>query len=170
MFQDEARFGRITDPRRCWAPYPVRPLCKAMLTREYTYAYAAVSITDGALDTLILPAANTACMQLFLTEIAARHPNDRIVMIADGAGWHRSTQLAIPDNMYFLKLPPYSPELNPVENLWDELREKFFGNLVFNSIQSLEAHLETSLHKFESETEKVQSIVQWPWIINSLLK
>jgi transposase len=110
----------------------MRPLCKAMITREYTYAYAAVSVTDGVLDTLILPTANTIGMQLFLTEVATRHPNDRIVMIADGAGWHQSTQLTLPNNLYLLKLPPYSPELNPVENLWDELREKSFGNLVFD--------------------------------------
>jgi transposase len=169
MFQDEARFGRITDPRRCWAPYPLRPLCKAMLTREYTYTYAAVSVTDGVLDTLILPTANTACMQIFLTEVAARHPNDRIVMVADGAGWHRSAQLKLPDNLFLLKLPPYSPELNPVENLWDELREKSFGNLVFDSMQSLETHLEASLKNFELDTDRVKSIVSWPWIINSLL-
>jgi hypothetical protein len=169
MFQDEARFGRITDPRRCWAPYPMRPICKAMLTREYTYAYAAVSVTDGALDTLILPAANTACMQLFLTEVATRHPNDRIVMVADGAGWHQSTQLTLPDNLFLLKLPPYSPELNPVENLWDELREKSFGNLVFDSMTSLETHLEAALKNFELDIDRVKSIVSWPWIINALL-
>ena len=90
MFQDEARFGRITDPSRCWAPFPTRPVCKAMPIREYTYTYAAVSIADGRLDTLILPSANTACMQIFLDEIAVRFPGERIVMVADGAGWHRS--------------------------------------------------------------------------------
>jgi transposase len=169
MFQDEARFGRITDPRRCWAASPMRPLCKTMLTREYTYAYAAVSVTDGVLDTLILPSANTACMQLFLIEVAARHPYDRIVMVVDGAGCHQSKQLTLPDNIYLLKLPPYSPELNPVENLWDELREKSFGNLVFDSMSSLENHLEAALKNFELDLDRVKSIVSWSWIINSLL-
>ena len=70
MFQDEARFGRISDTRRCWCPKPVRPLCQAMVTQEYTYAYAAVSVTDGVLDSLILPHVNGACMQLFLDEVA----------------------------------------------------------------------------------------------------
>jgi len=142
MFQDEARFGRITDPRRCWAPFPMRPLCKAMLTREYLYAYAAVSVADGKLDTLILPTANTACMQIFLNEVASRYPEERIVMVADGAGWHRSHELVPPANLRLLKLPPYSPELNPVEHLWDDLREKSFHNRVFNSIGALELHLE----------------------------
>ena len=61
MFQDEARFGRINDVRRCWAPRPVRPLCQAMLTHEYTYAYAAVDVVSGELDSLILPQVNTHC-------------------------------------------------------------------------------------------------------------
>ena len=66
MFQDEARFGRINDVRRCWAPRPIRPLCQAMLTHEYTYAYAAIEPITGTMDALILPQVNTHCMQLFL--------------------------------------------------------------------------------------------------------
>ncbi len=58
MFQDEARFGRVSDTRRCWCPKPIRPLCQAMITRQYVYAYAAVSVANGELDTLILPQVN----------------------------------------------------------------------------------------------------------------
>ena len=68
MFQDEARFGRINHVRRCWAPWPVRPLCRAMLTHQYTYAYGAVDVVSGELDSLILPHVNTDCMQIFLKE------------------------------------------------------------------------------------------------------
>ncbi len=168
MFQDEARFGRITDPRRCWAPFPLRPMCQAMLSREYIYAYAAVSVCDGKLDTLILPTVNTACMQIFLDEVASRYREERIVMVVDCAGWHRSAALNIPSNIVLMKLPPYSPELNPVEHLWDDLREKSFGNLIFDSMKTLEKHLATALKKFEMEAERVKSIVAWPWIINAL--
>ncbi len=62
MFQDEARFGRISDCRRCWCKKPQRPLVKAMLTHPYTYVYAAVSPGDGVLDSLVLPHVNTVCM------------------------------------------------------------------------------------------------------------
>ncbi|MFD2378564.1 IS630 family transposase [Ottowia pentelensis] len=106
MFQDEARFGRINDVRRCWAPKPVRPLCQAMLTHEYTYAYAAVDVASGQLDSLILPHVNTECMQLFLDEVSERHPHERIVMVLDGAGWHASGELHPPANMRLLSLPP----------------------------------------------------------------
>ena len=168
MFQDEARFGRIADVRRCWCPKPRRPICQAMMIQEYTYAYAAVSVLDGHLDSLILPWVNGVCMQRFLDEIAARHPSDRIVMVLDGAGWHQSKALTIPANLRLLPLSPYSPELNPVEHLWDELREKCFHNSAFDSLTALEDHLEISLRVLENDHDRVRSIVAWPWIINSL--
>ena len=157
MFQDEARFGRINDVRRCWAPKPIRPLCQAMLTHEYTYAYAAVDVARGELDTLILPHVNTDCMQVFLHEVARRHASEQIVMVLDGAGWHHSLALRVPANMHLLSLPPYAPELNPVEHLWDELREKYFHNRVFDSLDALKDHLVSSLRTTEQATEKVRS-------------
>jgi len=169
MFQDEARFGRISDTRRCWCPKPNRPVCQAMVTHEYTYAYAAVSVADGGLDSLILPHVNGACMQVFLDEVAARHPHERIVMVLDGAGWHASNSLELPANLRLLTLPPYAPELNPVEHLWDELREKWFHNRVFDSHEALADHLETALLSMEKDPERVHSIVAWPWIIKALM-
>ncbi len=168
MFQDEARFGRISDTRRCWCPKPVRPICQAMVTQEYTYAYGAVSVTDGQLDTLILPHVNGPCMQLFLDEVAQRHPDDRIVMVLDGAGWHQSGSLSLSPNLRLLKLPPYSPELNPVEHLWDELREKSFHNRVFDSIDALEDHLVAALRDREHSPDRVKHIAGWDWIINAV--
>lgn len=168
MFQDEARFGRIADVRHCWCPKPIRPICQAMVIQEYSYAYAAVSVLDGKLDTLILPRVNGACMQVFLDEVARRHPKERIVMVLDGAGWHQSGHLNLPDNLRLLPLPPYSPELNPVEHLWDELREKAFLNRVFDTIDALEDHLEANLRTLENDPGRVRSITAWPWIIDSL--
>lgn len=168
MFQDEARFGRINDVRRCWAPQPMRPLCTAMLTHEYTYAYAAVDVDTGELDTLILPSVNGECMQVFLDELARRHPFDHIVMILDGAGWHSSQALRIPSNIKLLPLPPYAPELNPVEHVWDELREKYFHNRAFASLSALEDHLEAALNEMEQDHARLKSIVHWPWIIDAL--
>ena len=166
MFQDEARFGRISDVRRCWCPKPLRPMVQAMVTQEYTYAYAALSPADGCMDSLVLPLVNGNCMQLFLDEVSARHPNDRIVMILDGAGWHKNKQLPPPPNMRLLFLPPYSPELNPVEHLWDDLREKFFHNRVFDSIDTLEDQLVSALLAYERDPQRVRSITAWDWIIH----
>ncbi len=168
MFQDEARFGRINDVRRCWAPRPIRPLCQAMLTHEYTYAYAAIEPITGTMDALILPQVNTHCMQIFLNEVSARHPEQNIVMVLDGAGWHSGKSLIAPTNMRLLPLPPYAPELNPVEHIWDELREKCFHNKVFNSLNALEDDLAMALLAMENTPEVVKSIAAWSWIIDVL--
>jgi transposase len=169
MFQDEARFGRIADTRRCWCQKPDRPLCPSMVSQEYTYAYGAVSIGDGQWDSLILPAVNTTCMQIFLNEVAERYPKDYIVMVLDGAGWHKSTGLHIPKNMQLLPLPSYSPELNPVENIWEGLREKNFHNRVFASIEAVELQLLSGLRRLEDNPEITKSISSWDWIINAIL-
>ena len=124
-------------------------------------AYAAVSVVTGELDTLILTQVNCHCMQLFLNEITSRHPNDRIILVLDGAGWHHSHTLKLPPNLRLLMLPPYSPELNPVENLWDELREKSCYNRVFDSLDPLENHLKAALRYMEKDRACVQSIVAW---------
>jgi transposase len=138
-----------------------------MVCQEYTYAYGAVSIKDGAWDSLVLPHANTICMQIFLDEISMRYPDERIVMILDNAGWHRSNDLHVPKNMKLLPLPPYSPELNPVENIWEELREKNFSNRVFASLDALESNLLHGLKHLEDTPEITRSIAAWPWLINA---
>jgi len=168
MFQDEARFGRISDSRRCWCKKPLRPLVKAMLTHEYVYAYAAVSPVDGRLDALVLPHVNAQCMQLFIDEVARRYPEDNLIMVLDGAGWHKAGSLRLPDNLRLHFLPPYSPELNPQEHIWDELREKHFHNRVFDSLNALEDQLVQALRVFEQDPLRMHSIAGWDWIINSL--
>jgi len=139
-----------------------------MVTQEYTYAYAAVSPLDGVLDTLILPSVNGACMQIFVDEVASRHAEANILMVVDGAGWHRSQDLKMPSNLRLHLLPAYAPELNPVEHLWDDLREKSFHNRVFDSIESLEAHLEQALADLEKSHKRTRGITGWPWIIKAL--
>jgi len=80
-------------------------------------------------------------------------------------GWHKARGLEIPENMRILHLPPYSPELNPVEHLWDDLREKEFPNKVFGTMEMLELTLMHGLAKMENSLERVKSITGWPWII-----
>ena len=168
MFQDEARFGRISDCCYCWCKKPLRPLVKAMLSHQYVYAYAAVSPQDGKLDSLVLPEVNGQWMQEFITEVAGRYPSENIVMVVDGAGWHKSKSFQMPANLKLLFLPPYSPELNPQEHIWDELREKCFHNKTFDSLDLLEDHLVESLKDLETQNVTVKSIAGWEWIINAI--
>lgn len=168
MFQDEARFGRISNLHSSWCPRPERPVCQVMLSQQYVYAYGAVSITDGKFESLILSGCNTEIMQIFLEEISSRHKDEKILMIMDGAGWHKSKRLTIPQNIMIQILPPYSPELNPTENIWEEIREKGFYNRFFPDLDSLEEHLLSELQRLENSPEITHSIVSWPWIINAI--
>jgi transposase len=166
MFEDEARFGRISDPRRCGAPPGVRPEVSTQLIREYEYAFAAVSPQDGLLDTLVLPTVNTEAMSIFLAEVSRRHAEEFIVMVLDGAGWHKARHLLVPATMRLLFLPPWSPQLNPVEHVWDEIREKWFGNRVFASLNAVEEQLITALKTLEEDAPRVASLTGFDWIKN----
>jgi transposase len=167
-FQDEARFGRITDPSLCWAPKGMRPLAPQQIVREYTYVYGVVFPKEGDFDGLILPTMDSESMSSFLQEVSKRHPNDYILMVMDGAGSHRGKKLEIPPTIEILHLPPYSPVLNPSENLWDEMREKFFGNQAFSSMDHVESRLSEAILSFESNKTLMKSISGWSWILNSL--
>jgi transposase len=166
MFQDEARFGRINQARRCWAPQGLRPEVSVQIVREYTYLFGATSPHDGVLDTLILPEVNAEAMSLFLAEVALRHSQDYILMVLDGAGWHRARDLVTPPNMRLVFLPPYSPELNPMEHVWEEIREKWFPNRVFNSLEAVEHRLVQAVRYLESQRQLVASITGFDWVVN----
>jgi transposase len=164
MFEDEARFGRMSEPQRCWAPAGVRPTVPAQIVREYEYAYAAVSPHDGVLDSLVLPKVNTEAMGLFLDEVAQRHADEFIVMVLDGAGWHRAKRLRVPPNLRLVPLPSWSPQLNPAEHVWDELREKHFANRRFASMDQLEEQLVAGLASLEADAPRMASLTGFGWI------
>lgn len=170
MFEDEARFGRMNEPHRCWAPAGVRPEVPTSIVREYEYAYAAVSPQDGVLDTLVLPEVNTEAMGMFLAEVAHRHADEFIVMALDGAGWHKAKRLPVPANMRLVPLPPWSPQLNPAEHIWDEVREKWFTNRLFPNMDTLEIQLVSGLAALENDTLRVASLCGFEWIKSVSLK
>lgn len=165
MFQDEARFGRINSPHKCWVQGE-RPVVYCQIVREYTYAYAAVCPFNGTMVSLILPVVSSAAMSIFLGEVANRNSDRTILMFMDQAGWHTAKDLKIPLNIILASLPAYSPELNPTEHIWDELREKYFHNYTFDSIQAVEDRLESGLRDIENDGELVQSTTGFNWIIS----
>lgn len=164
MFQDEARFGRIDDPSQCWAEPGCRPKAHKQIIREYTYLYGTFCPQDGAMDSFILPHMDTVCMNLFLEEISFRYPDELILMVTDGAPCHKGQELAVPDNMRLLFLPPYCPQLNPSENMWHEMREKCFGNISFSSMDQLEERLIAASLCYEKSPHTVKSITNWEWM------
>jgi transposase len=168
MFQDEARFGRLSQPQRCWAPAPLRPVVAQGVVREYTYAYVALAPEEGDLDWMVAPTMSTIDMGAFLRHVAERHRDRFVVLVVDGAPSHRATHLHVPANMALVRLPPYSPELNPTEHLWDEIREKHFANRVFDSMGAVITQALAALVQWETSPELVQSLAGWPWILQAL--
>lgn len=166
MFQDEARFGRMVRIRRCWSPRPYRPMVDNGYEREFVYVYGGVSPREGELDWMICPKMNTERMSQYLAQVAAAHPDEFIVMIVDGASSHVAKELVVPENIRLLRLPSYSPELNPQEHVWDEVREKDFPNRVFSDLASVRAQLERGLPKLAADHERLRSLTAWPWIVS----
>ena len=106
MFQDEARFGRLSDPRACWAPAPNRPTVNLALIRECRYEYAAVSPWDGGLDYMTSEKMNTDNMSRFLVQVSETHEQDFMVMVLDGASSHKCKELKVPDNIVLVSYRP----------------------------------------------------------------
>jgi transposase len=168
FFQDEARFGRICQMRRVWLPKGERALGKAQHIRQYTYVYSAIEPKTGQSVSLIMPYANTEWMTYFLEELSGRYSDETLVLVLDGASWHRSKGLQIPQNIKLISLPPYSPELNPLEQLWKGLRSRFFGNAVFETLEAVEDHLVNALRWVEDNTAWVNSFAYYPYIQHAI--
>lgn len=170
IFQDEARFGRMVRFRRCWAPVPLRPVVCNGYERKFTYVYGAVSPRAGQLDWSLNPQMNASQMNLFLAQVGTAHPEAFIVMVLDGASSHKAKALVVPENIRLVSLPPYSPELNPQEHVWDELREKAFPNRVLGEMDQVIADLRQGLGEMSADAERVRSLTAWPWIVSLNLK
>lgn len=169
MFQDEARFGRMVRIRRCWSPAPERPVVPNGYEREFVYVYGAVSPIEGEMDWMICREMNTDRMSSFLTQVSEAHPDDFILMVVDGASSHKSKDLHRPENIRLVALPPYAPELNPQEHVWDELREKEFPNRVFNELSAVVGQLEHGLPCLSADHAGLRSLTAWPWIVSLML-
>jgi hypothetical protein len=129
--------------------------------------YGAVTPEDGTRVYPIMPTSNTACFQAFLDVLSRKFARQDILLVLDGAPNHRSGQLVVPDNVSLLFLPPYSPELNPKENLWDEIREKIFKNYALKSIDHVRQKLRKAILYNEHNPDAVKSIASFPYIAKS---
>ena len=139
FFQDEARFGRIDNLSPCWVPNGGRTSVSKQTIREYSYAYLTVCPETGENYSLILPYVNMECMDIFMKGVSETFDNYRSIMVMDRAAWHSEKSTANRENVVPMFLPPYPPELNPVENVWHHIREDGgFKNTTFNSLKKME--------------------------------
>lgn len=138
----------------------VIPKVHQQLIREYTYAFSAICPETGKSHSLIMPRSDTETMNIFLESLSETMHRERIILCLDKAGWHTAKMLSIPENIILWHLPPYSPELNPVELFWRELRAKYFNNKTFNSLDDVDRHLEYAITDFTSNKKKMRKLTK----------
>ena len=164
-FEDEAFFGRMSNPVPCWAPKGVRPSLPLQRQRQYRNVFGAVCPFTGGVCKRVAQRNNTALMGEFLAELSASRPGAYMILFLDGAGWHKAQDLAIPANMRLEILPPYSPELNPAEALWKHIRTHYTHNQPWASLEDVDASLAVAFAALEASPETVKSFTHFDWIV-----
>jgi transposase len=158
-FQDEARIGQKNKLTRRWARRGTRPSAPKDQRTASAYIFGAICPRHAKAAGLVLPRCDTEAMNLHLAEIA-RHvaPGKHAVLVLDQAGWHTSPHLKVPDTITLVSLPAKCPELNPVENLWQFMRDNWLSNRVFSSYADI---LDHCCHAW-------RTLIDQPWRIISI--
>ena len=112
---------------------------------------------------LIMPYCNSDCMNIFLSHLSSKYPNDYILLVCDGAAWHKSKALKSFHNIELLYIPPYTPEMNPIEQIWKELRARGFHNEVFQTLAKVVERLCVTIRDLTADT--IRSITARDWIV-----
>jgi hypothetical protein len=169
-FQDgaEGPHARIGQKGRCahrWWLRGERPLGLCDRRFQSTYLFAAVCPATGADFALVMPKANTKAMIRFLDDFSKTlAPDVQVLLVMDQAGWHRAKDLVIPANITAVSLPPYSPELNPVERVWLHLRERFLSHRWLEDYDAIVQACCQAWNAMVADPERLRSITSYPWI------
>lgn len=164
-FEDEARFGQQGTLCRVWARRGSRPRGVKQTQYGYLYVMAAVCVRTGSTSGLIAPTLNVGVINVFLRQFSEELPAGvHAVLVWDGAGYHTSGKLVVPPNVSLIQLVPYSPELNPVENLWHYLRSHYWSLRVYANYEALEEAAMTAWRRVCLVPESVRSICSAPYV------
>lgn len=164
-FQDEARFGQQGSNSRLWADTGSRPQAPRQTEYDFVYLFGAVCPQTGDSNAWLMPSANTDAMNIQLRTLSAQlAPDVHALLVLDRASWHRSKALAVPANISVLTLPPRSPELNPVELVWHELRQRHLSNRVYADQQALDDAVATAWNTLAFDTERLRRLTSYSWL------
>ena len=167
-FQDEARVGQKSKITRRWAKRGTRPSAPRDQRTASAYIFGAICPAEGKGAGLVLPSCNSEAMALHLEEISlAVAPEAHALVLLDQAGWHVSKKLPVPGNITLIPLPPKSPELNPVENIWQFMRDNWLSNRVFKSYDDILDHCCFAWNKLIEMPWKIMSIGIREWAYRS---
>lgn len=164
-WQDEARVGQQGTLAYVWAEQGSRPRAPRDQRYKWAYLFGAVCPVRGTAAALVLPTVNIHAMNLHLAEIGRQvAEGHHAVVILDGAGWHQpGDKLVIPSNISLLHLPPYCPELNPVENIWQYLPQNFLSLRVFESYSAIVDACCQAWNRLADAPEIIRSIATRAW-------
>jgi len=154
LFFDESRFGTHSKIGCGWFERGTRPQVPLKVGYKNFYLYSGVDAKDGSNFNLILPKVDTDHMNVFLSKLSIEYPSEKIALIMDGAGWHKSKALKIPDNIVIFYLPPYSPELNPVERLWLYIKNHTLANKIYENLEDLELVICEFMQRLQNDVVK----------------
>ena len=163
-FADEARIGQKNKITRRWARRGTRPSAPHDQRTASAYIFGAICPEEGKGAALVLPSCNTEAMNLHLAEIATEvTPGAHAVVILDQAGWHLSNPLVVPANITLMPLPSKCPELNPVENVWQFMRDNWLSNRIFTSYDNLLDHCCYAWNRLIDQPWRIMSIGLRDW-------
>ena len=162
-FQDEARVGQQGTLTNVWAAKGSRPTAVKQTEYDWVYVFGAVNPATGESAAIITPTVNTDYMNAHLSAISQQVGDEaHAVLVLDNAGWHVAKSLKVPSNLTLLHLPPYSPQLNPVERLWAYLKSHYLSNRVFKDYSAI---LEVSTHAWNAlSADHFKSICHTHWL------
>jgi putative transposase len=164
---DEARFGLINWHRRRYCPKGFRPPYVVRRAYEWTYLYAAVDPTSGESFSLYLPGMDSLSFQTFLERLGEAYADHHLVVVLDGAPSHTSSQITLPENVSLLRLPSYSPELNPVERWFLEFR-RTLSNRIFETVELLQEAITRALEPSWEEPGRLQRLTGFSWWVEAV--
>jgi DDE superfamily endonuclease len=165
-FMDEARIGQKGRVTHVWYQKGVRPRGLHQQGFASAHLFGAVCPERDAGVALAMPEVSTAAMGLFLAELSRSLPaGTHAALVLDGAGWHVSEDLVVPANLTLIRLPPYSPELNPVERVWEHLRDRWLSHrLLAGGYEAVRDAACVAWNALLAEPGRLRSLTSFPWL------
>ena len=163
----EARFGLINWHSKRYCPRGFRPPYVVRRVYEWTYLYAAVDFTSGESLCMYLPGMDGLCLEAFLKGLGEAYADHHLLVVLDGAPSHTSGKVELPGNVSLMRLPAYSPELNPVERWLQEFR-RALSNRVFETVELLQEALTEALAPYWRDPARLRSLAGFPWWVEAI--
>ncbi len=163
--QDESRFGLLTVRRRRLTARGVQPIGTIQHTFQSFYVYGAVAPTTGEHFFLSLSRLNSTHFQIFVDAFAHAYPDSLNILVLDNSGAHTAKRLVIPDNIRLVLLPPYAPELNPIERVWRDLKDEVAWRS-FTDVAALQRYVADMLDTYDAAT--LQSLTGYSYVVEAV--